>query len=261
MTSPLKALVRQPTALMAEACELTHLERQPIDMGRALEQHAAYAAALARCGAEVITLPPLEDHADCCFVEDTLLSLPEIVIACRPGVASRRGEVATSLAAYPDDRPRARILSPATIEGGDLFVVDRTIFAGLSSRTNTAGIASLAEAVAPFGYAVTTIPIPGALHLKTACTAPADDLVLINPQWVDPSIFGAVRIVTVSDDEPFAANALSINGTVLIAAAHPRTAQRLADQGLAVDMLDVSEFAKAEAGMTCLSVIIKPPAA
>ena len=248
-------LTRQPCPSMA-AAELTHLDRIPIDMDRARAQHTAYCAALAATGAELVTLPALADHPDCVFVEDVLLALPECFVLTRPGAASRRGEVVHMEAALPADRPVARLADPATLDGGDVKRVGKQIFVGRSNRTNAAGIAALADIVVPFGYSVSGVDLRGALHLKTAVTALASDLLLVNSGWLKPGLFDGWAQIEVAPDEPFAGNHVSVNGKIFMAAAHPKTAARIAAAGFDVTLLEVDEFAKAEGGLTCMSVIV-----
>ena len=248
------ALIRQPSPLMASACELTHLGRAPIDMALARHQHHGYAMALRGLGLEVSVLPSLEDYADCAFVEDTCICLPEIAIACRPGTASRRGEVASVAAALTNVRIFT-INAPSTIEGGDVLRVGRTLYVGQTTRTNAAGIAALTAIVSPFGYAVIGVKTSGTLHLKTACTALPSGTFLANLDWFDPTPFGDAGFILVDKDEPFAGNTLTIGETILFPAAHPRTAAKVAALGFETALVDISEFAKAEAGLTCLSLI------
>jgi dimethylargininase len=240
---------------MAEA-ELTHIERLPIDMDRAIRQHEAYCHALAAIGAKVIALPALDDHPDCAFVEDVLVSLPEISILCRPGAASRRGEVFAIDGALPTGSPTARISDPGTLDGGDVLCIGKRIFVGRSTRTNAAGVAQLANIVGSHDYAVTTVEVAGALHLKTAVTALAHDLLLVNPNWIDASVFDGFGQISVAPGEEFAANSLAIGKHVFMAAEFPCTSARIAAAGLEVTPIDISEFAKAEAGLTCLSVVL-----
>jgi dimethylargininase len=114
--------------------------------------------------------------------------------------------------------------------------------------------------LAPFGYRVEAVPLTGALHLKTAVTAPDDGTILFNPAWVDPAPFGVRRRIEVDPSEPFAANVLCVGAKVFVQAVHPRTGERLTRAGFAVQAIDTSELAKAEAGLTCMSVIVPPPA-
>ncbi|OYU14481.1 MAG: dimethylargininase [Alphaproteobacteria bacterium PA4] len=245
------ALTRLPGPL--DRAELTHIDRVPVDMARALAQHAAYRAALTRAGASVTVLPALPDHPDCCFVEDTAVMLPELTIVTRPGAASRRGEIAAIVPHLPGDRPQLVITAPGTIDGGDVMVVGRDIFIGLTRRTNAEAVAQVAAGVAAHGYRVTAVPLAKALHLKTAVSALADDLVLVNTDWLDPAIFGRRHIAS-APGEPFAGNSLTVGNTVFHATGE-QTLARIAAAGFAVEFLDISEFAKAEAGLTCLSLI------
>lgn len=245
------ALTRLPGPL--DRAELTHIDRVPIDMARAEAQHAAYRAALARAGATVTVLPALADYPDCCFVEDTAVILPELVIRTRPGAASRQGEVAAIAPHLPADRPQFTITAPGTLDGGDVMVVGRDIFIGLTLRSNAAAVAQVSDAVAPHGYRVIGVPLASALHLKTAVSALADDLVLVNTDWIDPAVFGRRHIASAAG-EPFAGNSLTIGNTVFHATG-AATLARIAAAGFAVEFLDISEFGKAEAGLTCLSLI------
>lgn len=257
MSERVRAVLRMPSASLSQ-CELTHIDRIPIDIERALGQHRAYADLLARLGAEVTILDPLPAYPDSCFVEDAALAFRECFVLTSPGVESRRAEPAMLRGALPGDRPVLAIDHPATIDGGDVLRVGTAVFVGLTSRTNTAGIAALRTAVAPFGYTVTAVPDDAALHLKTAVTAASDACVLINPAWVDRTLFAAFDQIEVDPAEPFAGNCLAIGGSLVMQQAHPRTAGRLAARGFAVASVDVSEFAKAEAGLTCLSLLIPP---
>lgn len=258
-TMTTRLLTRRPSATMADA-ELTFLGGEPIDVARAGVQHARYRAAFAATGVVPIDLPALDACPDATFVEDTLLALPELFVLCRPGAVSRQPEVASIAAALPDDRPVRHIEAPATIDGGDVLRIDRTLYVGLSTRTNAAALAQLETHVAPFGYRVIAVRVPGALHLKTAVTAPRPGLLVMNRGWVDADAFTGFRIIDVAPGEPFAGNTLVVGGQVFVQAAHAGTAARLLEAGIPTTPLDISEFAKAEAGLTCMSVVV-PPAA
>jgi dimethylargininase len=129
------------------------------------------------------------------------------------------------------------------------------VYVGLSGRTNPDGARQLADLLAPHGYLVTGLAVRGCLHLKSAVTAVSDDTIVVNPSWVDADSFRGMHRVDVHPDEPHAANTLRIDETVVCAAAAPRTRDRLARLGLDVETVDVSELAKAEAGVTCCSLI------
>lgn len=252
---PIKILTRLPSLNMAKA-ELTHLERVPIDMVLAQEQHRAYRTALSATGAEIVALPALDSHPDCTFVEDVLISLPELSILTRPGAMSRQGEVKAIALALPVDRPVHQILAPGTVDGGDVLWIGQTLFVGLSKRTNKDGIAQLASALQPYGYRVEAVAVPRALHLKTAVTALAPDLLLLNPAWIDQNAFSGWQRIQVDPSEPFSGNSVSLGDKVFMQAAHQKTAANVRAQGFDVALIDISEFAKAEAGLTCLSVIL-----
>lgn len=237
-------------------CELTHLERVPLDIARARAQHERYAAALRDAGCRIVALPAADDLPDSVFIEDTAVVLDEIAIVTRPGAPSRRAEVAAIAEELARHRPVAHMHAPATLDGGDVLCIGRTLFVGASGRTNAEGVAQLREIAAPFGYRVVGVPVSNALHLKTAITAVAPDLLLVNPQWVDPHAFGTIHHIEISPDEPFAANALLIDGRVIYASGFPRTAERLSTAGVDLACVDMSELAKAEGGVTCCCLLL-----
>ncbi len=254
MAERIVAITREIGAALAN-CELTFLERESIDLARAREQHAAYRGALEAAGVEVEVLPPEDDLPDAVFVEDTAVVLDEIAILTRPGAASRRAEVSTVAAAIARHRRFAKIVEPGTIDGGDVLRVGRDFFVGRSSRTNAEGFAQFAAIVQEFGCRATAIDVTGCLHLKSAVTALLDDNLLIHPAWIDASALRRFRFVEVDSEEPFAANALVVNGIVHVSARSPRTRAKLESLGFATRTIDNSELEKAEGGLTCSSLI------
>jgi dimethylargininase len=252
---PLIAFTRDVSDRFAE-CELTHLAREPIDLARARAQHAAYEAALRACGCEVRRLGALHQQPDAVFVEDTALVLDELAVITRPGAKSRRPETDSVAAALGPLRPLRFLEEPATLDGGDLLVLGRRVFVGLTTRSNAAAVAQLGEWLEPLGYAVRGVAVSGALHLKSAVTPLEAGTLLVNPAWVDSAVFGEPVVVEVHPAEPQAANALALGRRAILPAAFPRTAGRVAALGLEVVPVEVGELAKAEGGVTCCSLIV-----
>ncbi len=252
------AITRAVSRALA-ACELTHLARVPIDVALARTQHARYEALLAELGCEVRGLPEAPDLPDSVFVEDTAVVLDEVAIVTRPGAASRRAETEAVAAALAPLRPLARLTAPATLDGGDVLRVGRTLYVGRSARTDDAGRAQLAAIAGAHGYRVVPVALDGCLHLKSAVTAVGPGTLLVQPRWLpDPAFDDALERIAVDPAEPFAANALVVGDTVIVAAAHPRTRARLERAGRAVRTVDLSELAKAEGALTCCSVLVEP---
>ncbi len=240
-----------------DRCELTHLARSPIDVARARAQHAAYEEQLRALGCTVRRLPEAPDLPDAVFVEDCAVVLDELAIIARPGAASRRPETAAVEQALAGLRPLNRIAAPATLDGGDVLRVGRTLFVGASSRTNDAAIAQLRGFVEPFGYRVVAVEVRGCLHLKSAVTEVAPRTLLVNRAWLAGEAFADFDRIDVDPGEPFAANALRVGDAIVYPAAFPGTRARLEARGLDVRAVDVSELAKAEGAVTCCSLIIE----
>lgn len=235
------------------ACALSHVARSPIDLARAVAQHAAYERALASAGYTLRRLPDLPHAPDGVFVEDTAILLGRHAIITRPGAASRAAETVT-VAASLEAEFTVHDLAGGMLDGGDVLRVGSTLFVGRSTRTDAAGAAALAALVGKLGFAVVPVDVRGCLHLKTAATWLGDAL-LINPAWVDTISFGALPRVYVAPAEPWAANTLRMNGTIWLATGNPETATSLRKQGYKVYELAIGELQKAEASLTCMSLL------
>jgi dimethylargininase len=238
-----------------QSYEHTFVDDQPIDLALARRQHERYRDALRACGAEVTVLDVNSAMPDCVFVEDTAIVLDEVAVMMSPGAPSRRQEPAgiePELAKY---RPIARVTLPGTIDGGDVVVSEGSVYVGRSARTNDQGIASLRAVLAPYGYTVTGISVHGCLHLKTACSALPDGRFLVNAEWIDVSPLPASKLVPVPRAEPWAGDVLVIGERIIVSDAFPATSDRLGTEGWEVIPVGVSEFAKAEGGVTCLSLV------
>jgi len=194
---------------------------------------------------------------DCVFVEDTALVLDEVAVMMSPGAESRRGEPAGIEPALKPFREVKRIVRPATIDGGDIVVAGKIVYVGESPRTNTAGIEALRETLAPFGYAVTGVPVQKCLHLKSACSALPDGRFLVNRDWIDISPLPATRLVDVPHSEQWAGDVLVIGEQIIVSDAFPETIRVLDGLGFRCLPVPLSEFAKAEGGVTCLSLVFR----
>ncbi len=245
-------------------CELTHLSREPIDYARAVDQHAAYEAALIRLGCRVERLPDAPDLPDSVFVEDTAVVLDDVAVMARPGAASRRPEVDAMAAALRPHRPLAFIEAPGTLDGGDVLVTPGLV--GISGRTNDEGARQLRAILAPYGFDVVAVPVTGCLHLKSAVTVARlrqgygevgeRTTLVINSEWVDVSVFDGFDLIAVDPAEPAAANVLCVGTNVICAEEYPRTRASLEAAGLKTLTVPAGELAKAEGGVTCCSVIL-----
>ena len=250
------AFTRAVSQRIAE-CQLTHLTRVPIDPARAAAQHAAYEQALADGGYEIVRLPELPDDPDAVFVEDTALVLNGHAIITRPGAPSRVGEIGSTADGLRDHFELHHIKS-GHLDGGDVLRIGKRLYVGLSTRTNRAGAEALAEIANAIGIEVVHAATGACLHLKTGATfaghnATGNPALLYDPATIDPAQFADVEPLPV--EEPAAANCIRLADRLVLPAGNPRTANRLRSQGFSVVEVDVSELQKAEAGVTCMSLI------
>jgi dimethylargininase len=252
----LKALVRPPGASFARA--LSGQEPRPqIDVALARQQHAEYCAALRAAGLELIELPPDEVYPDACFVQDTAVIFGTLAVMARFGAASRQGEQAAIREVVKGYRRPVDIEAPANLEGGDVLVIGSRVFVGLSARTNRAGFARLRDLLELEGGSVEPLAVPEGLHLLSGCTYLGQSVLLAAGQYTDLPAFAGLDVVCVPAAEAYAANALGVGEAVILPAGYPRTAALVRERGFEVLVVSLSEFAKADGGATCLSLLFR----
>jgi dimethylargininase len=251
---PLIAITR-PVSPNINDCELSFHARQPIDFRKAIAQHADYQNCLSALGLKVVSLPPEPDLPDAVFVEDPAVVLDEVAIISIMGAPSRRPETDSLASALSRYRPIKRLITPATLEGGDVMRIGRRIFVGLTQRTNQEGFRQLRETLSGHDYQVESVAVNGCLHLKSACSYVGHNSILINRALVDSNAFQDFQLIDVAEDEDAGANALVIGEVVIMPASFPKTRALLERRGFRVQTVDLSELQKAEAGVTCTSLI------
>ena len=238
-------------------CELSFIDRKPIDLARAQEQHHAYEELLEKLGARVVSLPPEPELPDSMFVEDPAIVLDELAVILPLGAESRRREASSLAEALSKYRRLEYLQLPGTLEGGDVLRIGRKLFVGLTRRSNAEGVRQLAAILKPHGYEVLEVPVTGCLHLKSAVTYVGEKTLLANRDWFNTRQFAGYEWIDVDRAEPHAANALALAGTVIFPASFPRTSARIKSEGFHVTALDISELQKAESGLTCSSLLFQ----
>jgi len=251
---PLIAITREISPNIND-CELSFHERQPIDLARANAQHKAYQDCLAELGLRIVSLPPAPELPDAVFVEDTAVVVDEVAVILNMGARSRRPETRSVADALSPYRSLEFLVEPGTLDGGDVMRIDRKIFVGLSARTNRAGIEQLRASLGKYDYDVQAVEVTGCLHLKSACSYIGDGTILLHRAWIDAEPLRGFQLLDVPENEPAAANALRVSEALIVSTSFPATRALLEERGFAVRSIDVSELQKAEAGVTCCSLI------
>jgi dimethylargininase len=230
----------------------------PLSYELARDQHTAYVAALRAGGYEVARLDADEDHPDCLFVEDTAVVVGEHALITRLGHESRRGEVDPVADVLGRHVRLHRVQAPATIDGGDVLIAGTRVFVGLSIRTNVQGVKALAAISEPQGFSVMPVEVGSVLHLKSGVSAVDDRTVLWHHRACDREALTGLRIVEVPGDDPEAANVVRLaDGRILVGAHHPGTVEIVEGLGFEVVPVDVREIARADGGLTCMSIRLR----
>ena len=227
----------------------------------ALMQHEKYCQTLESCGLNVILLAPDERHPDSTFVEDTAVLTARCAVITRPGAACRRGEIDNIEPVLREHYEKVHsIHEPGTLDGGDVCQAGEHFFIGISQRTNEAGAKQLAALLDSFGYSSSLIDIrslsnmSNVLHLKSGLAYLGDKHLLVIDALRDHAAFSGYELIYVNADETYAANCLSLNGRVVIAAGFPAIKKDLEQRGYETIALEMSEFQKMDGGLSCLSL-------
>jgi dimethylargininase len=247
-----RAVCRKPGTSVHEGLTTANLGRP--DFGLMLEQHAAYVRALESLGVEVTVLEADEHYPDSCFVEDVAVVTPACIVMTRSGAPSRRGEGASIeplLASYGDV---VRIEAPGCVDGGDIVVADDRVLIGLSERTNEEGADQLAAILSAQGMSSCSVPVTGALHLKTDINYLGDGRLIVTADYATRDELAEFTHLVVPDGEDYAANCLRHGDCVLMPAGFPGTRELLERAGFSLIELGMSEFQKMDGGLTCLSL-------
>lgn len=257
-----RAYVRPPHDSFAAA-----LGQKPgapaIDLARAKAQHRLYVDALAAAGLEVVVLPPAPGLPDACFVQDIALLLPELAILGRPAEPSRQGEVALLRPHLPAGQPVAAIEAPGTLEWGDVLRIGDVLYVGQSARSNAAGCDQLRRIVGPLGLRVEPLPVSEGLHLLSGVnnlgqapgSADGREVLVAWEQYAGLPQFTGLDVIIAPPEEAAAANCLALGDMVIAPAGYPKTTAAIWQRGFHVLSAPVSEFAKADGGVTCLSLL------
>ena len=246
------AITRKPAKNFARGLTTSNLGAPDYDL--ISKQHDAYVKALRSIGLEVVELAEEPGYPDAHFVEDTAVVTPEVAVITNLGAAPRRGEedtIAPVLARY---RRTTRIEAPGTVDGGDVLMVGKHFFIGISERTNKPGAAQLGNILEDYGNTWEPIPVSAGLHLKSSINFLGNNTLIAGEEFANRDEFENYDKIIVEPAEKYAANMLWINDHLLIPKGFPGTRRKLGSRGFEIIELDMSEVRKMDGGLTCLSL-------
>jgi dimethylargininase len=250
------AIVRPPGRTFADG--LTSVPLGTPSLALALEQHAAYVAALERCGLNVIALDADDAFPDSTFVEDTTVIAGSRAMLTRPGAASRLGEAAAiraTIARYFSDFEE--MAAPGALDGGDVCEAGDCAYVGLSARTNREGADQLAAFLERAGIKTRFVDMTGItsiLHLKSGLSYAGDGIFVAIDELLPRLDLSGGRVLHVPPGEEYGANCVRVNDCVLVAAGYPALEALLRSCGLSPVVLEMSEYRKMDGGLSCLSL-------
>ncbi|OGS56397.1 MAG: hypothetical protein A3K60_08655 [Euryarchaeota archaeon RBG_19FT_COMBO_56_21] len=233
-------------------CISCHPEKDSISLSRAREQHAVYCRALGDLGLEVIKLPTDDSHPDSCFVEDNAVVHSGRALICRMARETRRGEEGPVEEALSEYLRTTRAVDPATVEGGDVIHLPDKLISGLSERTNSQGVEQMHNWL---NVHVDTVEDPNMVHLKSYATYLGEGKMVVSKRFAEHPVLGGFELIVLPDSEAYAADTLTVNGTVLMASGREKARALVRDAGFEVISMDTSEYEKCQGALTCLSIL------
>ena len=244
------ALVRPPGISFPQAIS-NHPQKKGINYFRALSQHQNYVATLQQIGGKILFLPPEDSLPDSTFVEDTAFIFGETAFLCSTKEKSRRNEV-ESVAKILKEHLKLLQLQPY-LDGGDILSTPEAVYIGLTSRTDAKAAKFLSEQICK---KMVSIPVIKGLHLKSAVSYLGNNILLISPERVETSAFKNFKWIEVEERDSYAANCLALGNRVIMPAGFQKVNEKIRQYGFETIELEMSEFEKADGGITCLSLII-----
>ena len=248
-----KAIVRKPCPAMVDGITTAGLGKP--DFAKALEQHGWYVRALKDCGLQVTVLEGDNRYPDSTFIEDVALCTERFAVVTNPGASARNGEKELIRQVLREFfRDIQEIMSPGTLDAGDVMMVGDHFYIGLSERTNPAGADQLIDILNRHGLTGSKVPMGKILHLKTGLSYLEQNNLLIAGTFLDNPEFQKYSRIAVDPNESYSANSLWVNGKVLVPGGCPGTKTKIEQAGYATVEVDVSEFRKLDGGLSCLSL-------
>jgi len=246
------AITRKPGNNFAEGITTANLGKP--NYAAMLAQHNAYIETLKKVGLHVIELDPLPEYPDAYFVEDVAVVTPDVAVISNPGAAARNGEQHYIEAALAEYRQTATIHPPGTLDGGDVLMVGKHFFIGLSERTNLHGAAQFGAILERFGNTWVSVPVGAGLHLKSSVSWIGGNTLLLSETYAGQPEFESYEQIVIDADESYACNTLWINHHLLAPKGFPKTMKKLKKLSLPIIELETSEVEKMDGGLTCMSL-------
>ena len=247
------AFVRRPDPSFNQAIS-ANPKSQPINVKRACLQHEHYIAALEKTGVEVVSLPAIHGYPDASFVEDTTVIFDHLALACPNKEKSRRGEGASIHKEIKKYRTIKTLPPSVTLDGGDVLNTDEKIFVGISERTNMEAVDALAKFTKK---PVFPVEVLFGLHLKTSVSYLGNNILVLDSSSISATPLNGFKWIETGRSNRYAANCLAIGNTVLMSKGSNEVVDKIHKEGFKTLSLDISEFEKADGGLTCLSIVLK----
>jgi len=246
-----KAIVREP-GLSYKKCISSHPLHHSLDLELAKVQHKEYCKTLEDLGLELIRLTVKDKYPDSCFVEDNAIISENKAFVTRMAIESRRGEEDDVEGVLKKYFKTKKAKEPATIEGGDVVHLPKRLICGLTQRTNLEGVRQLKNW---FDVQIDTIANPKIVHLKSYIKYLGNETAIVTEEYENHPLLDGLELLIVPKEEYYSVNCLAIKNTIVMSNKFSYASKIVKEAGFEVINLEMSEFEKCQASLTCLSIL------
>lgn len=235
--------------------------QEPIDHVALISEHMSLVAALRKHGVRVVEIEPHPLLPYILNVRDSLVVVGNHLVGAAMGRSVRHAEpfwIAPQLGAQAS----VRFIETGRLEGGDVLVLDRVCFVGISERTDPTGAGRLAEITAR--QAVLVLLEPGVLHLDTVLNV-IGDVVVLAPELIgdagrvidELAVHGIRDVIEVSSQQAWELepNFLALDPqTVLLGEGSVLVASALESRGLRVIRVPMDQHHRIGGSVRCATL-------
>ncbi len=261
-----RVLVSRPTYLKpAPINEIAKVwQNTTLDTARMEEEHRLLVKAYEANGVAVEYLEPAENRPNAVFSRDFGACVREGYILGRFKLPLRQFEHVDYERRMAElGVPCVAFLREGYFEGGDFMFMDEThLLIGMADRTDEKGLEELRQGLNVYGYQVIGVALrPQYLHLDMCFNLVDDHLAVAYPGALSEEALALIQkleieILDVEEDSIFShgCNLQSLGSKrVLSLKKNARVNERLAQKGMKVIELDITEILKAGGGPHCMT--------
>ena len=231
-----------------------------VDYTLALNQYNKYINYLIKNGVKPIFID-ITSSSNQVYAKDIAFVIENILFISKMSLKERQLEIEPIKKLALEEKLDYYIMQN-NIEGGDVVVLDKVIFVGLSNRTNLHAIEELKKILAIKNIKKEVIPInfdKSMLHLDCVFSLLGNKSALVSPYIYDEEIIKKyienIIEITKEEADAFATNIVYLGNNKLVTS-NISIGNKLKELGYDVKILDFSEIVKGDGSIDCCTLAL-----